>query len=55
MLYAREKSSPPIGQKFGIGNLFSANGEIVIQKVWRTHIMICNDSTKHLSHDETLI
>jgi len=30
MLYARDKSSPPIGQKIGIGNWFSTNEKILM-------------------------
>ena len=30
MLYARDKSSPPIGQNIGIGYLFSTNEKIVM-------------------------
>ena len=30
MLYARDKFSPPIGQRIGIGNWFSTNEKIVM-------------------------
>ena len=33
MLYARDKSSPPIGQRIGIGNWFLTNENIVMKSL----------------------
>ena len=37
MLYAREKSRPPIGQNIGIGNSFSTNEKIVMKRLMNLH------------------